>query len=97
MQEFAKFLCVRKGLQPVTVSGHCKAVERISRRLGTLDITQPQAEDFIFNLYQSGYSYTHKTNQVKALEYWFEYRGATFRFGRQRKPRPLLKQTLTEA
>ncbi len=97
MQEFAKFLCVHKGLQPVTIHGHLKAVERICRRVGTFDITQPQAENFIFSLYQSGYSYTHKTNQVKALEYWFEYHGQSVRFGRQRKPRPIIKQTLTEA
>jgi len=93
-QEFAKFLCIHKGLQPVTITGHVKAIERISKRCA---LSREQIDNFVFTLYQSGYSYSHKANQVKAIEYWFEFKGDPIKFARQRKPKPIIKQTLTEA
>lgn len=93
-QEFEKFLCIRKGLQPVTIKGHSKAIERIARKCV---LSKEQIDNYVFRLYQSDYSYTHKANQVKAIEYWFEFHGEIIRFARQRKPKPIIKQTLTEA
>lgn len=93
-QEFEKFLYIRKGLQPVTVKGHLSAIKRISRKCV---LNKEQVENYVFTLYQSNYSYTHKANQVKAIEYWFEFQGQPLQFARQRKPKPIIKQTLTEA
>ncbi|MDE2312489.1 MAG: tyrosine-type recombinase/integrase, partial [Patescibacteria group bacterium] len=42
------------------------------------------------------FSYSHKVNQATALEYWFEFKGQTVRFGRQKKPKQTIKDTLTE-
>lgn len=92
--EFAKFLCVRKGLNPVTINGHVKAISRISKQC---DLSKESADNYVFSLYQSGSSYSHKANQVKAIEYWFEFNGQDIRFARQRKPKPIIKQPLTEA
>ncbi len=93
-QEFEKFLYIRKGLQPVTVAGHLKAVEKINKKVG---LTKEAVENFVFLLYQSNYSHSHKVNQVKSIEYWFEFSGQPLHFARQRKPKPIIKQTLTEA
>jgi integrase/recombinase XerD len=93
-QEFAKFLCIRKGLSNVTVNGHLKAIERIAKKC---KLEKEQIENYVFNLYQSSYSYSHKANEVKAIEYWFEFTGQHLHFARQRKPKPIIKQTLTEA
>jgi integrase/recombinase XerD len=95
MQEFAKFLYVRKGLQPVTVEGHISAIKRINRQLGTL--TKENVENYVYTLYRSNYSYSHKANQAKAIEHWFEHLGDPIYFARQRKPKSIIKQTLTEA
>lgn len=94
-QEFEKFLYIHKGLQPVTVTGHVKAVARINRKLGGLD--KEKVDNFVYQLYQSNYSYTHKVNQVTAIEHWFEFSGQPLHFARQKKPRPIIKQTLSEA
>lgn len=94
-QEFEKFLYIYKGLQPVTVLGHCKAIKRIARKLGELD--KEKVENYVFYLYQSAYSYTHKSNQVVAIEYWFEFKGQPLKFSRQRKPKPIIKPTLNES
>lgn len=93
---FEKFLFVKKGLQPITVDGHIKAVERILRKIGAFKPTLNQVEDFVLGLYKSKYSYSHKANNVKAIEYWLEYLGKPATFGRQKKPRPIIKDTLTE-
>lgn len=95
MESFETFLII-KGLQPVTVSGHVKGVSRIVRSIGKEpDIAEARA--FIANLYVSAYSYTYKMNQAKSLEYWMEYKGTPTHFGRQRKPKPLIKDTLSES
>lgn len=93
-KDFEKFLYIQKGLQPVTVSSHLKAVARIEKKCG---LNKNAAEDFVCFLYKSAYSYTHKANQVKSIEYWFEFIGEPLRFARQQKPKPIIKQTLTEA
>lgn len=93
-QAFGQYLCVHKGLMPVTVNGHVKAVERIYKQAG--ELTYEKAERYIFTLYQSSASYSHKVNQAKALEYWFEFQGQQVRFARQKKPKQIIKQTLSE-
>lgn len=92
-KEFEKFLCIHKGLQPITIKGHLGAIKRISRN----GLSCKTAEQFVFDLYQSNYSHSHKSSQVKSIEYWFEFLGQPIKFARQRKPKPLIKQTLTEA
>jgi integrase len=96
MDTFKRFLVIG-GLAEVTVKGHMKAVERIGKKIGTLHPTIEEAKNFIADLYMSEYSYSHKSNQAKALEYWMQHTGRPIIFGRQRKPRPLLKNTLTES
>lgn len=96
MNNFTQFLTL-KGLQPVTVLGHVKGAERILKQIGTPKPNHEQAKDFIFGLYQSSWSYSHKVNSATALEYYMEFMGNPIKFGRQRKPRRLLKETLSEA
>jgi integrase/recombinase XerD len=96
MEKFNQFL-VLKGLQPVTVIGHVDSVIRIQKRLGVLYPTIEEAKDYVTELYLSDYSYSHKVNQARSLEYFLEYLGTPHRFGRQRKPKRLIKDTLNEA
>lgn len=95
MNNFKNFLII-KGLQPITVQGHIDAMKRIHKSMMTECPTKEEIEVFVVNLYTSDYSYSHKANQVKAIEYWFEFNGDPITFGRQRKPRRLLKDTLSE-
>ncbi len=94
-QDFERFLVVQKGLQPVTVAGHIKAVQRIEKKIG--EITYEKSERYICELYQTSFSYSHKVNQATSLEYYFEHQGQKVRFGRQKKPKQIIKDTLTEA
>ena len=93
-QEFEKFLYIHKGLQPVTVNGHIRAIKYIAKKCS---LEKEQVENYVFSLYRSDYSYSHKANQVKAIEYWFEFNNQPLHFARQQKPKPIIKQTLSEA
>jgi integrase len=90
-REFESFLFL-KGLQPVTVQGHLSGINRILQKVGP-----EQFDEFVIGLYKSDYSYSHKANSVKTAEYYLEFIGHPKRYCRQRKPRPLLKETLSEA
>lgn len=93
--KFEMFLTL-KGLAAISVEGHVDAMRRQTSAFGT---THPPADDvdlFVFTLYRSTASHSHKANNVKALEYWLEFIGQPRRFGRQRKPRRLIKQPPTE-
>lgn len=90
------FLVVRGGLMPVTVKGYVACVKRITRVIGENPDTYT-VEKYVNDLYTSDYSYHHKINTVLALERYLEFLGRPTRFGRQRKPKPIIKDTLTEA
>jgi site-specific recombinase XerD len=93
---FEQFLTVSRGLQLVTISGYVGSIKRMKKVLGE-NPTHEELNKYIYTLYSSNYSYAHKTNTALALERWSEYMGNPIKFGRQRKPRQIVKDTLTEA
>src|SRR5665648_146351 len=93
---FEQFLTVSRGLQPVTILGYVGAVRRMKKVLGD-EATHDELNQYICFLYASNCSYAHKTNTALGLERWTEYRGDPLKFGRQKKPRQIVKDTLTEA
>lgn len=92
---FVRFLITRKGLQPVTVRGYTAAIKRIAREIGQYPSGE-RAEQFVEKLYTSEYSYHHKLNTVLALEQYLAFLGRPTRYGRPKKPRPIITDTLTE-
>jgi integrase/recombinase XerD len=96
MKNFEKFLFVRKGMQPRTVKSHIDCIIRVKKNLGE-NPSNEQFEDYVYKMYQSDYSYSHKTNTVLAIEHYTEFLGDPIKFKRQRKPKTIIKDTLTEA
>lgn len=92
---FARYLVARKGLQAVTVQGYVGSVKRVVREIG-LSPSRAKADSFVEALYLSDYSYHHKLNTVLALEQYMAFIKKPMKFGRQKKPRTLVKDTLTE-
>lgn len=95
LEAFKSFLITRAALMPVTVEGYLGAVKRITRVIGEHPDDET-VEKYVSILYTSDYSYHHKINNVLALEKYMEFIGRPTRFGRQRKPKSLIKNTLTE-
>lgn len=93
---FEQFLVVSRGLQQVTINGYISSVKRMQQVLGEYP-THEAMNQYMFNLYSSKCSYAHKTNTALGIERWTEYMNNPIRFGRQKKPRQIIKDTLTEA
>ena len=96
MKEFEVFLVARAGLMPVTVKGYLGSIKRTIKVIGE-NPDNYTLEKYVSDLYNSDYSYHHKTNTVLALEKYLEFIGKPTRFGRQRKPKTIIKNTLSEA
>ncbi len=96
MKDFEKFLVIKRGLQPVTVSGYVSGAKRMEKRIGKKPSTE-KIEEYMYQLYNSEYSYAHKTNTALAVEAYTEFLGRPLKFGRQKKPKTIVKDTLTEA
>jgi integrase/recombinase XerD len=94
---YEQFLLIHKGFQPITIEGYRSCASRFLKRVKTFTPKHDVVENYVAELYRAGYSYSHKTNSVLAIERWMEYIGDPIRFGRQKKPRPIVKDTLTEA
>lgn len=93
---FEQYLTVQCGLQAITIQGYESTVRRVTRVLGE-DPTHEQLTQYMYELYKSDYSYSHKTNTALGIEHWTEYKGRPIKFGRQKKPRTIIKETLSEA
>lgn len=96
IKPFEKWLCICKGLQPVTIHGYCGSIMRLRERIDTDRPQRKQMEAFVHELYNSSYSYSHKINTVLAIEKYMEFIGKPINFGRQKKPKRIIKDTLTE-
>jgi len=93
---FEQFLLVRKGLQPATIESYCKSARKFLEAVGTNYPTHAQVEDYVARFYRGGYSYSHVANTSIGLERYMEFIEDPIRLGRQKKPRSLIKDTLTE-
>jgi len=97
IKEFGKYLLVQKGIGRVTINGYCGTVERVTKQLNTLTPTVQQIYDYIDWMYSKDYSYSYLVNTSLALEWYMRYIGEYIKLGRPRKPKTIVKNTLTEA
>jgi len=94
-EAFEQFL-VLSGLQSITVQGYLGSAKRFTRVVGE-NPSEADVNKFVYNLYTSTYSYSHKTNTVLAIEKYMAFLGRPMQLGRQKKPKRIVKDTLTEA
>lgn len=94
---FEKFLLVKKGISFVTLRGYNGSVRRIVQNLQTLTPTHSQIIDYIAKMYEKNYSYSHIVNTSLAIEWYMNFLGNPIKLGRPKKPRHIIKDTLTEA
>lgn len=97
LQEFSDFLLVKKGIRQITIDGYQGAAKRMMRRLGTRKPTPEQIYDYMAWFHRQNYSYSHIHNTVLALEWYMNFIGNPIKLGRQKKPRTIVKNTLSEA
>ncbi len=93
---FKRFLIVDKGLQDITANGYIGGAIRLTRVIGDFP-DHETVKNYMYVLYMSEYSYSYKMNTALAVEKYMEFIGNPIMLGRQKKPKPMIKDTLSEA
>lgn len=97
LQTFSDFLLVKKGIRMITIDGYHGATKRMIRQLGTTKPIPEQIYDYMAWFHRQNYSYSYIHNTTLALEWYMNFIGNPIKLGRQKKPRTIVKNTLTEA
>ena len=97
MKKFEEHMMVDNGLSDVTVAGYCRALSIALRRMRKFCPQYEQIKEHILWMYKEKYSYSHIVNTSLALEHYTKYKGMPVTIGRPKKPRRLIKDTLSEA
>jgi len=97
LSDFEKFLLVKKGISYVTIFGYKGSVRRMYKSLKTLEPTHDQIVNHIVKMHEREYSYSHIVNTSLALEWYMDFIGNPIDLGRPKKPKMIIKDTLTEA
>jgi site-specific recombinase XerD len=93
---FARHLHARRGLAEATVHNYTSAIRRLAPAIGLLP-TPKAVEQQIERMHRAGASYSHIVNTSIALEAYCSFIGRPIKLGRPRKPRHLVRGTLSEA
>lgn len=97
LKKFEEHMMVDKGLSEVTVGGYCRALSIALRRMRKFCPEYENIKEYILWMYKEKYSYSHIVNTSLALEHYTKYKGNPVTIGRPKKPRRLIKDTLSEA
>lgn len=97
IKKFEEYMMVDKGLSEVTVEGYCRCISIALRRMRKFAPDYENIKEYILWMYKEKYSYSHVVNSSLAIEHYTTFKGAPVKLGRPKKPRRLLKDTLSEA
>jgi len=97
LNQFEKFLLVHKGIGMVTLKGYNDSVRRLTRALKTDEPSHEQITDYIVGMHEKKYSYSHIVNTSLAIEWYMQFTVNPIKLGRPKKPKHIIKDTLTEA
>jgi integrase/recombinase XerD len=93
---FTTYLLARRGLAECTAFGYVATIKRLAPIIGLCPDHQA-LDGVIVGIRRTGASYSHIVNTSLALERYMEFIGNPIRLGRPKKPRPLVRNTLSEA
>lgn len=94
LQPFYNDLLVQKGLQKITVEGYRKVLTKFFRE--NKHFNKQTVEEYIVKMRQSDKSYSHIANTSVAFERLSNFIKKPIKLGRPRKPKQMIKETLTE-
>lgn len=97
LEDFSKYLTVYRGLAVITVDGYHKLMIMVLRTLKTTTPTHKELQDFMAEFLRKGYSYSHIVNTSLAMERYMEFIDNPFKLGRPKKPKRIIRDTLSEA
>ena len=97
IDSFCRWLLVELGLKQNTIYNYRKLITRFLDKYDTEKPTKKQALDYVARMRESGHSYAHIVNTLRAIERYMLFIGSPVVIGKPRKPKTKIKSTLTEA
>jgi site-specific recombinase XerD len=97
VKKYEEYLVVDRGLCATTVEGYARSLSIALRRMRQFCPSSQSIRQHILWMHEQKYSYSHIVNTSTALEHYCSYRGTDLKIGRPRKPRRIIRDTLTEA
>lgn len=97
LKKFEEHLMVDKGVSDITASGYCRSLSIALRRMRKFCPAYEHIKEHILWMYKEKYSYSHIVNTSLAIEHYTKFKGSSVTIGRPKKPRRLIKDTLSEA
>ncbi len=97
LSNFRIYLIADLGLSASTIRNHVRVIAKVLRDIDTLHPDHNQIKGRLVWLLEQEYSYAHIANVSLAMENYMAFLGDPIKLARPRKPKPLLKDTLTEA
>lgn len=96
LDAFAQYLCARRGLAECTIADYLGTIRRLYPVIG-LNPAHHVLDSLIVKMRKAGASYSHVVNTSLALERYTEFIGDPIHLGRPKKPKRIIRGTLTEA
>jgi integrase/recombinase XerD len=96
LDAFAQYLCARRGLAECTIADYLGTIRRHYPLIG-LNPAHRVLDSLIVRMRKAGASYSHVVNTSLALERYTEFIGNPIHLGRPKKPKRIIRGTLTEA
>lgn len=97
LKKFEEYLMVDKGVSDITAQGYCRSLSIALRRMRKFRPQYDNVKEYMLWMYKEKYSYSHIVNTSLALEHYGKFKGVDIKLGRPKKPRYLVKDTLSEA
>jgi site-specific recombinase XerD len=95
-EQFYNAMSVREGLGEVTIGGYRRVLTKFFRDVGTDEPKLSHIENYIAGTKKRGCSYSHIANTSVALERYMAFIKRPIKLKRPRKPKQIIKNTLTE-
>ena len=94
IENFYNYLLVQEGLQKITLEGYRKVLTKFFKENDHFN--RETVEAYVAKMRQGDYSYSHVANTSVAFEKLSRFLKKPIKLGRPRKPKQLIKNTLTE-
>ena len=96
LQDFYDYLLTKRNFSEITINNYKSALSKFFKVIKTQNSTKRMVENYITEMYKHKYSYSHIVNTSVTLENYMLFIGRKIGLGRPKKPKQIIKNTLTE-
>ena len=97
IKKFDEYLLIDRGLHLTTSEGYCRCMSIALRRMRKLNPQYVEIKEMLLWMHKQKYSYSYIRNTILAIEHFTRFKENPIQLGKPKKPKRIIKDTLTEA